>query len=123
MLVLQRLYIMLAVMAIVVLVAALGIRQYGNARVSAQELGVVKEAVSEAVVARTAAGKVDAKQAKEIVTKRDAVRRVIQKGRDEVKDIESTGCDAVGDAERIRLLNLRIVEVNRIITSSGELPK
>ena len=47
----KALYIMGAV-CIAALVVIWGIRQYGNSRVAAQELGTVKEAVQEAVAAR-----------------------------------------------------------------------
>ena len=40
-----------------------GVRQYGNSRVAAQELGSVKEAVQEAVQARSSAVKADVKTA------------------------------------------------------------
>ena len=120
--ILNKVVLILAVLVIVAVLSFLGVQAYGDKRVAQSELSGVKEAVSEAVAARTEAGKVDAKQAREIVTKRDAVRRTIQRGRDESKAVPIECVDVVGDSERIRLLNLQIAAVNTVIAESGELP-
>jgi len=104
----------------------LGIRQYGNARVSAQELGTVKQAVSEAVAERKAALAVDVSQAKQNSVVRDSVRAVLVQARKKdaetlVKNPVLPDCDA-GDAGRLRLLNDAIGEVNRNVQRAGELP-
>lgn len=121
---LNKVVLTLAVVLIMAVLSFLGVQAYGDKRAAQAELSGVKEAISEAVAARTEAGNTDAHQAREIVTKRDAVRRVVQRGREDAQAVTSfsSGCDAVGDAERTRLLNIRISEVNRIITESGELP-
>ena len=120
--ILNKAVLILAVLVIVAVLSLLGVQAYGDKRVAQAELNGVKEVVSEAVAARTEAGKVDAHQAKEIVTKRDTVRRIVQRGRDESKAVPIECVDVVGDSERIRLLNLQIAAVNTVIAESGELP-
>ena len=102
-----------------------GVRQYGNSRVIAQELSNTQEAVSEAVAARTAAGKVDVQQAHENTAKRESVRLVLERNRNATKVVHGAigAPDCVGDAERIRLLNESIRAVNAVIAAPGVLPE
>jgi len=118
----KALYIVAGVL-IVAVVLMFGIKQYGNARVAAQELSTVKETVQEAVTAREDAVLVDVSQMKENAAAARKVRSVLIKVRKEIKDVPSPCVDAVGDVERIRLLNLAISETNRVIATSGELPE
>jgi hypothetical protein len=121
--VLYKVLYTLGAVAIVALILVLGIRQYGNARVAAQELGSVKEAVQEAVAARESAVKVDVYQSAENAAKGREIRAVLAPVRKKNNEIPKSDCDAVGDAERIRLLNLAIAEANRVIATSGKLPE
>lgn len=111
----------LAVALLVILTGAIwGIRQYGNTRVAERTVEVLQEAQERAGQAQEAAVVLDAAQAKENVTKRDAVRRAVIKGKSEnAKAVP----DCVGDAERIRLLNLAIHEVNGVLAATSILPE
>lgn len=117
---LNRLLAYAVALAAILAVLAFGVRQYGNSRVAAQELGTVKEAVQGAVRERKAAVKVDALQAKDNAAKRDAVRLVVRKAQDESKEIPR---DCTGDAERIRLLNDAIRRVNAVLATTGNMPE
>lgn len=121
--VLQKAMATLAVIATMAVVAVWGVRQYGNSRVAAQELGTVKQAVSEAVAARESAVAVDVSQAKENAVQARKVRVLVAQARKKNAEVPKSDCDAVGDAERVRLLNLAIVEANRVISTSGVLPE
>lgn len=116
---LNRLVALAVAVLTVLAVLVFGIRMYGNSRATAQELSTVQEAVQEAVQARAEAGKVDVQQAQENRTKRESVRLVLERKRDEIP--ESPDC--VGDAERIRLLNESIRAVNAVIAAPGVLPE
>lgn len=114
-----------AVLAVLLFWAVLfwGIQQYGDSRVSAQELSTVKEAVSEAVAARESAVAVDVSQAKENAAQAQKVRVVLTQARKKNAEVPKSACDAVGDAERVRLLNISIAETNRVVAASGVLPE
>lgn len=116
---------MLVLIAAVLLGLGWGVRQYGNSRETAQELSTVKEAVSEAVAARKDAGLVDVSQAKENAVQAQKVRVVLTQARKKNAavrtEVPKSDCDAVGDAERIRLLNIAIGETNRVIAATSEL--
>lgn len=118
---------MLILIAAVLLGLGWGVRQYGNSRETAQELSTVKEAVSEAVAARESAVAVDVYQAKESAVQAQKVRVVLTQARKKNAAVKSevpkSGCDAVGDAERVRLLNLAIVEANAVVAAPGVLPE
>lgn len=118
-----RVYAMLVMVCTMIMLAVFGVRQYGNARVTAQELGTVKEAVQEAVAARDSAVAVDVSQAKETATKAQQVRSVLAPARKKNAEVQVKRVDAVGDAERIRLLNDAIRSTNRVIATSGILPE
>ena len=133
---LNRLVALAVALLAVLAVLVFGIRMYGNSRVSAQELSTVQEAVQEAVQARAEAGKVDVQQAQENRTKRESVRLVLERAKGVVQEKRNAvqaipgvpDCvgDAVGDAERIRLLNESIRAVNAItavIAAPGVLPE
>lgn len=112
---------MLILIAAVLLGLGWGVRQYGNSRVAAQEISTVKEAVQEAVAARDAAVAVDVSQAKENAAAAQKVRSVLIPARKKNAAIQVVCADAVGDAERVRLLNIAITEANRVIATTGEL--
>lgn len=111
----------LALVVTVALVVVFGVRQYGNSRVAAQELSTVKEAVQEAVAARDSAVAVDVQQSQEIAVQGRRVRSVLARMKKEIQDVPHPCADAVGDAERVRLLNIAITEANRVIATTGEL--
>ena len=81
---LNRLVALAVALLAVLAVLVFGIRMYGNSRATAQELSTVQEAVQEAVQARAEAGKVDVQQAQENRTKRESVRLVLERKRDEI---------------------------------------
>lgn len=114
---------MLILIAAVLLGLGWGVRQYGNTRVGAQELSTVKEAVQEAVAARDSAVAVDVSQAKENAAKAQQVRSVLTPARKKNAEVQVVCADAVGDAERIRLLNDAIRSTNRVIATSGIMPE
>lgn len=113
----------LALVVTVALVVVFGVRQYGNSRVVAQELSTVKEAVQEAVAARDSAVAVDVSQAKENAAAAQKVRSVLIPARKKNAEVQVVCADAVGDAERIRLLNDAIRSTNRVIATSGIMPE
>ena len=112
---------MLILIAAVLLGLGWGVRQYGNSRVAAQEISTVKEAVQEAVAARDSAVAVDVQQSQEIAVQGRRVRSVLTSMKKEIQDVPHPCADAVGDAERVRLLNIAITEANRVIATTGEL--
>ena len=116
---------MLILIAAVLLGLGWGVRQYGNSRVAAQEISTVKEAVQEAVAARDSAVAVDVQQSQEIAVQARRVRSVLAPVKKEIQYVpnpcKDSSADAVGDAERVRLLNLAITETNRVIATTGEL--
>lgn len=114
---------MLILIAAVLLGLGWGVRQYGNSRLVSQEVSTVKKAVSEAVAARYSAVAVDVSQTKENAVQAQKVRAVLIKARKKNAEVPQSGCDAVGDAERARLLNLAITEANRVVATTGILPE
>lgn len=112
---------MLILIAAVLLGLGWGVRQYGNSRETAQELSTVKEAVSEAVAARKDAVLIDASQAKANAVQAQRVRSVLAPVKKEMQSVPNPCADAVGDAERVRLLNRAITETNRVIATTSEL--
>ena len=123
----NRTIAMLVLIASVLLGLGWGVRQYGNTRVGAQELSTVKGAVQEAVAARDSAVAVDVSQAKENAAKAQQVRSVLIPARKKnaaiQAEVQVVCADAVGDAERIRLLNDAIRSTNRVIATSGIMPE
>ncbi len=117
---LNRLYAYAVALVLILGIVIFGVRQYGDSRVAAQELSTLQKASQEAQEGREAAVKVDALQATQGAAKRDAVRAVLKRKQNELVQKELPDC--VGDAERIRLLNDAIGEVNRS-TTSGLLPE
>lgn len=106
-----------AVVAIMGMVG-FGIRQYGNARVAAQELSAVQEAVSEAVVEQKAAVRVDVAQAAQRRSLSDSVASPgIRKEKDEQDRLQS-----LDPAVRLGVLNDRIARANAAIAAAGVLP-
>jgi hypothetical protein len=114
---------MLGIAGAVLLGLMWGVRQYGNARVATGDLVAVTQAVQGAVVEREVAVKVDVRQAKENRTSRDAVRSAVIRARKQNEEIPKLGLDAVGDAERIRVLNVAIDKANEVVASTGILPE
>lgn len=115
--------------AIVILCVALGlawgVRQYGNSRVAAQELGTVKEVISEAVAERKDALDVDVRQAKQSAKARDSVRLVVTQARKQDAQVQvgiKPGADCPSDADRLRVLNDAISKVNADVQRASELP-
>ena len=116
---------MLILIAAVLLGLGWGVRQYGNSRAAAQEIGTVKEAVQGAVAARDSAVVVDVQQSQESAVQGRRVRSVLAPVKKEIQYVpnpcKDSGADAVGDAERVRLLNLAITEANRVVATTSEL--
>ena len=123
--ILNKVVLILAGVLILAVLSFLGVQAYGDKRAAQSELSGVKEAVSEAVAARTAAGKVDVQQAHENTAKRESVRLVLERNRNATKVVHGAigAPDCVGDAERIRLLNESIRAVNAVIAAPGVLPE
>lgn len=118
--VLQKAIAILAVIATLAVVAMFGVRQYGNARVAAQELGTVKEAVSEAVAERKEAMKADAQAGAQKAVALDSVRTAGNLARKELHAQavqEGAGCWGVSDAD-VLVFNHFIHEANRVISAS-----
>lgn len=111
--------------AIVILCVALGlawgVRQYGNSRVAAQELGTAKEVISEAVAERKDALDVDVRQAKQSAKARDSVRLAVTQARKQDAQVQ-VGADCPSDANRLRVLNDAISKVNADVQRASELP-
>lgn len=113
----QKLGSILAVVLIVTLVAVFGIRQYGNARVAAQELSTVTEAVSEAVQGQKEAASTDARQAKENAVKRREIAAVVNSGKARHAEAQLKVDVRSGVyANELRMLNDSIEAANRIIS-------
>lgn len=123
--VLQKAIAILALIATLAVVATLGIRQYGNARVAAQELGTVKEAVSEAVQERKQATKADAQAAIKKATMQQEMRSAGNLVRKEMQNDMQDGLKAptgqyrpCTESRDDRVLNDFIQRGNRAIESS-----
>ena len=111
----------LILVVVVLLGLGWGIRQYGNSREAAQELSTVKEVIQEAVAESKAAVAVDVLQSQENAASAQRVRAVLIQKRKEMQDVPNPCADAVGDAERTRLLNRAIGEANAVIATTAEL--
>lgn len=97
-----------------------GVHQYGNSRVAAQELGGVKEAVQEAVQARSSAVKADVKTANVNAVVAQDMRLVGITARKEMNAVfvsETISRDCVGPVH-YSVLNSVISEGNRAIEST-----
>lgn len=124
---LNRLWLYLIALALVLAIVVFGVRQYGKARVAQVQYEAVAEAVSGAVAERKEALGTDVAQAKQSAAVRDSVRSVLVQARKKNAKVPSPGavlpdCSA-GDAERLRVLNDAIAEVNRNVQRAGELPR
>ena len=122
----QKALATLALVAIMALVAAWGVRQYGNSRVAKQELNSVKEAVREAVADRKEAVKVDiAQTAARVVASREVASTVIshrEKSQEVISHYETNADCAGSDAARLGVLISAAREINRVIDSTPSLP-
>jgi len=110
----------LAVFLAVFLGLGWGVRQYGNSRVAAQELGSVKGAVQEAVQARASAVKADVKTANVKAVVAQDMRLVGISARKEMNAVfvsETIARDCVGPVH-YSVLNSAISEGNRAIEST-----
>ncbi len=99
-----------------------GVRQYGNSRVAAQEIGTLKEVAQEAVQAHEAAVKVDVAQAKTIAVVRQRVRSVADSGRSADAQIRDSSRDC-RDVDRLRVFNDAIDGANAVAERAAELPR
>ncbi len=112
-----------AIVLVLVLGALIwGVRQYGNSRVAAQEIGTLKEVAQEAVQAREAAVKVDVAQAKTIAVVRQRVRSVADSGRSADAQIRDSSRDC-RDVDRLRVFNDAIDGANAVAERAAELPR
>lgn len=113
----------LAVVIIIALVAAWGVRQYGNSRVVKQELNSVTEAVREVVAEQKEAVKVDVAQtAARAVASRKVASVVISHREKDIPHYETTHDCAERDAARLGVLIDAAREINRVIDSTPSLP-
>lgn len=115
------------VATIVVLLATLAFRMYGNAREASVRTEILTEAVSEAVQQRKDDLKADASVASENRVRVDSVRAVTRKAKEKLRDPHSEGksvpardCPVV-DPEFDRLLNDAIDASNRAVESARRL--
>ena len=112
-------------LALVLAIAMWGVRMYGNSRVARVEVESAQAVLSEAVLERKDATRVDALQTKERAASVDAVRAVVRSARKETNAIKAiqaeTGCAVVDDAERLRVLNRTIRELNERIAAAAVL--
>lgn len=109
-------------LALVLAIAMWGVRMYGNSRVAQVEVESAQVVLSEAVLERKDATRVDALQTKERAASVDAVRAVVRSARKETNAIQAeTGCAVVYDAERLRVLNRTIRELNERIAAAAVL--
>lgn len=119
---LNRLVIAGVVLALILGGAIWGIRQYGNSRVAAQELGSVKEAVQEAVAAREESLKADVATEAQKRTTVQRVRVLAVQARKELNELDSKletiGVPCAPNPESLRVWNDLIAEGNRAIESS-----
>lgn len=119
----QKALATLALVAIMALVAAWGVRQYGNSRVAKQELNSVTEAVREAVADRKEAVKVDVAQtAARAVASREVASVVISHREKGISHYETNADCAGSDAARLGVLIDAAREINRVIDSTPSLP-
>lgn len=120
------LYKVLGIVAVVLTVAvvsALGVRQYGDAKAIAQELGAVKEAVQEAVQERKQAVQADASTAAQKAVLAQETRNLGNSARKELnaqriakKAVHADCC--VQQLNTVFVLNDAIRAGNRVIESS-----
>lgn len=124
--VLNRLIAWAVGIALVLVIAVFGIRQYGSARVLQAQQEQAAEAVSEAVAERKEAVKVDVAQtAARAVASREVASVVIshrEKSKEVIPHYETTvDCDG-RDAARLGVLISAAREINRVIDSTPSLP-
>lgn len=120
--VMYKIVLGVAVLLLIMALSVWGIKQYGNSRVGAQEISTLQEAAAEAVVERRDALSTDVAQTERRAATAVLARSVVKRERIQSAQVPVLECDAVGDAERIRLLNLAITEVNAIVQRANELP-
>lgn len=120
---LSSFWTIVAVVLIMTVVAGWGIRQYGNTRESAQEIGNLKEVLLEAQEARTIAIKADAQVGDLKAAKAQEIRAAGNLARKEIRIVQKAP-ETVGSAEcppdpRIAgLLNDLIIKGNAGIDST-----
>lgn len=109
--------------ALLFAIVAWGIRMYGNSRVQGAALEAATDAVSEAVVERKQAVRTDVAQTQARAAAVDSVRRTVAIARKETSavknEIAGTGCAVESDAERLRVLNRTIDELNERTTAAA----
>ena len=102
--------------ALIFAIVAWGVRMYGNSRVHGAALEAATDVISEAVVERKQAVRTDVAQTQARAAAVDSVRRTVAVARKETSavktEIAKTGCAVEYDAERLRVLNRTIDELN-----------
>ena len=107
-------------LALILAIAMWGVQMYGDSRVAQVEVDSAQAVLSEAVLERRDATRIDALQTKERAASVDAVRAVVRSARKETNAIKAeTGCAVVDDAERVRVLNRTITELNERIAAAA----
>ena len=107
-------------LALLFAIIAWGIRMYGNSRVQGAALEAATDAVSEAVVERKQAVRTDVAQTQARAAAVDSVRRTVALASKETSAIKTEiGCAVESDAERLRVLNRTIDELNERITAAA----
>ena len=111
--------------ALLFAIVAWGIRMYGNSRVQGAALGAATDVISEAVVERQQAVRTDVAQTQARAAAVDSVRRTVALARKETSAIKTenakTSCAVESDAERLRVLNRTIDELNERIAAAAVL--
>lgn len=92
---------------------------YGNSRAQGAALEAATGAVSEAVGERKQAVRTDVAQTQARAAAVDSVRRAVSLARKETNTVKTeTSCAVESDAERLRVLNRTIDELNERITAA-----
>lgn len=108
--------------ALLFAIVAWGIRMYGNSRVQGAALEAATDVISEAVVERKQAVRTDVAQTQARAAAVDSVRRTVALARKETSAIKTeNGCAVESDAERLRVLNRTIDELNERIAAAAVL--
>lgn len=106
--------------ALIFAIVAWGVRMYGNSIVHGAALEAATDAVSEAVVERKHAVRTDVAQTQARAAAVDSVRRTVAIARKETSAVKTEiGCDVESDAERLRVLNRTIDELNERIAAAA----
>lgn len=117
---LNKFWLWLGGLVLILCIVAFCLRQYGNARVAQADLERATEAISGAVDERKDAVKVDTLQKQERAVQASSVQSAVRPLKKEAQGVQEP-CSDAGSSERLRLLNVAITGANRSIDSAAKL--